>query len=119
MTESHMRLRRVKLKAGGEIHVLHNRPAPDGDMDWRGKIVENARAIADTATEKAPLTGYLVIGMFKDGAHSCGLRIDDDNNPIPTTLLPAFVEEIVRRYTVTKVQAGDTFHEIFEWRDGA
>ena len=113
MSEFAARIGRIKLKGGADLHILPTRILAPDEEDWRAKVVEHARAIAETATDAAPLVGYFVIGFYADGDHNCGFRTDDDRNPIPRSLMPAYVEELVRRYAVTKYQAGETYEEIW------
>jgi hypothetical protein len=78
-----------------KVHVL-NRQTPNGNENWRGKLIEHARQIAGYADQKSDLVGYVIIGLFSDGAHSAGARWDAERSPIPRRLLPAYIEEIVR-----------------------
>jgi hypothetical protein len=34
---------------------------------WRGKIIENAKAVADYDEADSELVGYLVLGIFSEG----------------------------------------------------
>ena len=105
---SALRLRRVRFKDGRTIEVLNNR-YPHDEENWNGKLVENAKSMA----EDSDLAGYIIITLHKDGAHSYSARIDKD--AVPATMLPSFVAEIVRRYSVTNPEAVDAFRENFEW----
>jgi hypothetical protein len=73
------------MKNGGaDVRVLNQQPVnPEGE-DWRGKIVANARGVADQATEETPLVGYVVVGLYADGCSSVGYRYDFDNCPVTT-----------------------------------
>lgn len=101
------RIGRIRMKDGGaEIRVLHQETADaGGEENWRGKIVEHARMIAEDSKPDAELVGFFVLGLFSDGSHSMGLRLDDDRCPIPRTLMPAYVEDIIRRDCITGPEA--------------
>ena len=108
----HARIGKVRLKQGGaEIRVLHNdrrSPGLNGSPEnWNGKIVENARAIA----EDDPIVGYVIVAVFENGKYNSACRIDPKRCPVPTTLWPAYVEEVVRRVTVTKAEIDDALED--------
>ncbi len=112
------RISRVRMKNGGaDVRVLNNKHMDDGGEDWRGSIVKNARVTADFATDKAPLVGYLMVGMYADGMTSASFRYDTERCPIPRALLPAWLAEVVRRDILMDGEARDVFNEMFEWRD--
>lgn len=118
MSEFRARVGRIRMKNGGaDIRVLNSEPINPNGEDWRGKIIVDARGVADQATDDAPLVGFIVIGMFSDGCTSVGFRYDKDRCPIPRALLPAWIAEVVRRDIVTAPEAEDTFNEMFEWQD--
>lgn len=119
MTEFRARIRRVRMKNGGaDVRVLNREPInPEGE-DWRGKIIANARGVAEQATNDAPLVGYVVVGLYADGAASVGYRYDFDKCPVPRMLIPAWVSEIIRRDMIVAPEARDVFNEMFEWSDG-
>ena len=73
-----------------------------GGENWRGTLIENARQVSSFETSDTPLTAYIVLGIYKDGTHSIVHRYDPDRCPIPSRLLPAFVEELVREVVVTE-----------------
>lgn len=115
MSEFRARIGRVRMKNGGaDVRVIQRQ---DEGEDWRGTVIRNARTVADHATEDAPLVGYLLIGFYGDGCSSVGFRYDPERTPIPRALMPAWVEEVVRRDMLTAVEAKDTFNDMFEWRD--
>jgi hypothetical protein len=120
MIEFAVRLRKVRLKQGGaEVRVLRSQPGPDGGDDWRGAVVRNARKVADLATEDSPLVGYVLLGLYGDGATSVGYRYDTTaKGAIPRALLPSFIAEVVRRDLIANEGARDVFHEMFEWQGG-
>ena len=113
MSEFRTRISRVRMKGGADVHILNC--LPDGAEDFRGDVVNNARILAENATGAAPLVGYFIIGFYGDGAHSCGYRMDHQKCPVPATLMPAYINEIIRKHSVTGQQACDVFNEMFQW----
>lgn len=116
MSEFRARIGRIRMKNGGaDVRVLDRDPVNPNDEDWRGKIVANARGIA----ESGELAGYLVIGMFADGSYSMGFRYDHERTPIPLSLIPSWTEEIIRRELITKHEARSVFNDMFYRVDGS
>lgn len=111
------RIRRVRMKDGADIHVLHN-PMPndlDGNPEnWRGKLRSHAAVISDQGTEIGPLDGYIVIGLFADGGSSVAFRLPER---LPACLVPGYVSEIMRRDVIVDREAERVFDDKFEWRD--
>lgn len=117
MSEFRARISRVRMKNGGaDVRVL-NRKSANGEEDWRGTIVANARTIAEQATTDAPLVGYVVVGLYADGASSVGFRYDLKRCPVPRTVIPAWIAEIIRRDMITAPEAAEVFDNKFEWVD--
>ena len=117
MSEFRARIGRIRMKSGGaEVRVLHQNSA-NGDEDWRGSIVKNARSIGEQATVESPLVGYVLVGLYGDGAASVGFRYDLKNCPVPRAVFPERVAEIIRRDMLTAPEARDVFNEMFEWRE--
>lgn len=116
MTEFRAHIGRIRMKNGGaDVRVLNRDPVnPDGE-NWRGKIIENARVIAAFDEPGSELVGYLMIGIFTDGKTSLGFRHDKERCPIPLSLMPSWVAELVRRDMIVEREARDTFNEMFEW----
>lgn len=115
MSEFAARIRRVRVKNGADVHVLHN-PMPD-ELDgtpenWRGKLIEHAKAVASQGSDDAPLDGYIVIGLFADGMSSVAFRVPQR---IPSCLVPAYVAELMRRDAITENEAERVFDQRFEW----
>ena len=101
---------KVRMKATGfEFRVIHGPPEPQDDMG--ATLMRQARMIADTDD----VAGVLVIGLTKDGGYQAGFRWDDTASPIPRTLMPSYVAEIVRREMITDVEAERVFHDNFQW----
>jgi hypothetical protein len=107
------------MKNGGaDVRVFNREPInPEGE-NWRGKLVEHARGIAEAATEDDPLVGFFIIGMFGKGTTATGFRYDPQLSPIPRAMMPAYIAEIVRRDVLMAGEARDVFNEMFEWREG-
>lgn len=119
MTEFRARIGRVRMKGGGADVVVIDREAtnPD-DENWCGKVVQNARSVAEQSTPESPLIGYILIGFYSDGATSVGFRYDPERCAIPRALMPAWISEIVRREMITAPEAEAKFNVMFEWQDG-
>lgn len=101
------RIGKVRMKSGGaEIRVLRT-PMPDlnGTENWGGRLIANAKSVASYSEPGSELVGYVLIGLFSDGSNSSGVRWDDDKTPIPRTLMPAYVEELVRTQLLTVPRA--------------
>lgn len=79
--------------------------------NWTGKIVEHARAIANSSEPKSKLDGFIIIGFFDDGRSSIGFRMPAR---IPACLAPAYVTELVRRDFVVEREAMRVFDDKFE-----
>lgn len=117
MSEFRAKIGRIRMKNGGaDVRVLDRETPNLGEENWRGSIIANARTVAEQATEKAPLVGYVVIGMYGDGCSSVGYRYDPERCPVPRALLPSWLAEIVRRDLLMGVEARDVFDEMFEWQ---
>lgn len=107
------------MKNGGaDVHVLNRELPNPGDENWCGKVIENAKAVAGFSTPDSPLVGYVLIGIYGDGQSSVGYRYDPDRCPIPRSLMPAWIAELVRRDMITANEASGKFNEMFEWQDG-
>ena len=119
MKEFRARIGRVRMKNGGaDVRVLH-RSARNGDEDWRGSVLRNARAVADFATDKSPLVAYVLVGVYGDGQSSVGYRYNPETCPIPRSLFPSWLAEVIRQDLITCKETRDVFNEMFEWQDGA
>jgi hypothetical protein len=91
------RIGKIRMKAGGAIVRVLDRVAKDpGDENWRGKLIEHARIVAGYNDKDSDLVGFVVIGLFSDGAHSLGFRWNPDRSPIPRRLMPSYLAELVR-----------------------
>lgn len=90
------RIGKVRMKSGGaEVRVLRPAVRPDGES-YKGLIVRHARMIAD---DEADMVGFVVVGIFADGTHNCGFRLDKDAT-VGRTMLPSYVADVVRRYAL-------------------
>ena len=120
MTEFRARIGRVRMKSGGaDVRVLDRQfeERPDGES-WRGKVIENAKAVANYDEPGSELVGFLLVGMFSDGQTSVGFRYDKKRCPVPLALMPAWIAELVRRDMLMAPVAEERFNEMFEWQDG-
>lgn len=101
------RIGRIRLKSGGaEVRVLRN-PMPDagGTENWRGRMIEHAKVIGAKSEPGSELVGFFVVGFFADGCNSMGIRWDDQRFPVPRSLMPAYIEELVRLNLLTEPRA--------------
>lgn len=107
------RIGKVRMKdTGFEFRVIGGVRDPENDNG--AAMMRHARDIS----QWPDMAGSIVIGIFKDGKTSVGFRWDDAMAPIPRSLLPAWVAEIIRRDLITEIEAERTFHQNFEWVDG-
>lgn len=120
MSEFRARIGRIRMKNGGaDVRVLDRKELnPDGE-NWRGKVIENARAVASFDQQGSDFVGYILIGFYSDGSSSVGFRYDANRCPIPRSLMPSYIAELVRRDMVTAPECREIFDQKFEWRDGA
>lgn len=112
------RIRRVRMKDGADVHVLHTPMVNDlggNPENWRGKLRTHAATISDQGTEASPLDGYIVIGLFADGGSSVAFRIPER---LPACLVTGYVAEIMRRDLITDREAERVFDNKFVWVDG-
>lgn len=112
---SHARIGKIRLKTGGAtLSVLHN-PMKEsaGKENWCGEVVKSARKIAEFSEPGSELCGFVVIGLYADGMHAMGLRLDETRCHVPKMLMPAYIAEIIRRDFITK----DKFNDMFERRE--
>jgi len=104
-----MRLRSVRYKDGrAPLLLLHN---PDA-IDLMGTLQDHARFIAGESNSTGRLDGFIIIGLFDDGSSSIGCRIPER---LPSCLIPAYIEELMRRDMVTEPAAKKEFDRNFEW----
>lgn len=107
MTEFAARIRSVRSK-DGKVVALHN-PMPNDGENWRGKMIEHAKGIAEN---EGNIDGFIVLALWDDGKRSLGYRM---SSRIPREFLPSYIAEIVRTDIVTEWQAENTFNDKFEW----
>lgn len=114
MNEFAARISRVRMKSGGaDVVVIDGSPLVGEYIAIRGDMQNAVRQIIANAEE---IGGYVMIAFETDGSHHICHRLDDDC-PIPRTLLPAYVTEIVRRTCIGQYDAEAKFHELFEWQE--
>lgn len=105
------RIGRIRMKNGGaEVRLIRQEtPNPDGE-NWRGDIVRCARNIAGHSKPGSELVGFVVLGLFADGATSIGWRYDYERAMVPRAVLPAWIAEVIRRDLITHPEAVETFN---------
>lgn len=106
------RIGRIKMKGGADLHILNTPTGPHGE-NWAGKLITNAKKVAEYEAPGCDLVGYLVFGLFSDGSHSSGFRWDANRSPIPRRMMPAFIAEIVREELVTEELAQQAAADVF------
>jgi len=108
------RIGKVRMKSGGaEVRLIRQeRTDAGGTENWRGDILRCAKKCVEYSEPGSELVGFVVLGLYSDGASSVGWRHDPARAVIPRALLPAYVEEIIRRDLVTHPEAVETFNRI-------
>ena len=92
------RIGRVRMKNGGaDVRVLHTPVREDDGENWNGKMIANARHLADFG----PVASYVVVAVYEDGTYALGWRGDPELTRIPRMAWPSFVAEIMRREIIT------------------
>lgn len=106
------RIGKIRMKAGGaEVRVLRrDLPNNQGTENYSGKIIECARNIAGYGQPGSELTGFVVLGLYADGATSIGWRYDATASVVPRAMLPGWVSEVLRRDIITHVEAAETYN---------
>jgi hypothetical protein len=103
------------MKDGASVTILPT-PMDHGDPEnpenWRGRLIEHAKRIADYDEPHSKLDGFLVVGLYTDGTTSIGLRIPER---LPRALIPAYISEVLRRDVITEREAERVFDEHFQW----
>jgi hypothetical protein len=106
------RIGKVRMKATGfEFRVIPGADDPESDIG--ASMIRHARSIA----QWQGLAGAIVIGVFEDGRNSVGFRWDDARSPLPRSVMPTWIAEIVRREMITAPEAGEVFNENFQWAE--
>lgn len=104
------RIGKVRMKATGfEFRVIPGVPEPE--TDFGARLLAAARSMA----AHPDMAGYLIVALTDDGAYRCAFRWDDERSPIPRTLMPSYMAEIVRREMITDIEAERVFDDKFEW----
>ena len=94
---------RVRFKSGGELRVL----TPPKRSEAARKLVYDAVIYAD---QNVDLDGFVLITFTEDARYGVAAHWGKDF-AIPRNLLPAWVEECVRRELVTTQQIHDVLAE--------
>ena len=106
MTDTHCRIRRVRMKSGADITVLRfQKPS-----DRAAVMLRQARQIV--ASRGEDLEGFILLAWGKQGGTTIGSDISD-HQPIPRALLPSWVTEVIRRDLVTEYEARRVFDEAY------
>lgn len=103
------RIGRVRMKAGGaDVHIIDGWSSPDEETVG-ATLVRSARDYADVGVHS-----FMLIGFDNSGDVLFQHRTDG-KLPLPRTLLPAYVAEMIRRYVLTDTQARIVFDDMFQW----
>jgi hypothetical protein len=89
--DPHCRIAKVKFKDGGTV-------LPVQFQTLRGEIAQRLVEYALEMASRGPLAGFVIVGWGHDGEPLSGYSQADDG-PIPISMLPAFVTEVVRKRT--------------------
>lgn len=104
------RIGKVRMKnTGFEFRVIEG--VPDPETDFGARMLDAARYIA----QDDELVGYVVVGLTENGGYRIGFRWDHDRSPIPRTLFPSYMAEVLRREMIVDVEAAEVFDSKFEW----
>jgi hypothetical protein len=104
------RIGKVRMKATGlEFRVINGPPDPASDAG--ANLMANARELA----EAEDMTGYLIVSLHAGGGFNTAFRWNDKTSPVPRTLMPSYMAEIIRRELITTIEASDEFDRRFEW----
>ena len=104
------RIGKVRMKETGfEFRVIPG--VEDPASDYGARLLRSARNIG----EDADLVGYVVVGLTEDGGFRSAFSWNEQKSPIPRTLFPAYMAEVLRREMITEVEAERVFDDKFEW----
>lgn len=104
------RIGKVRMKETGfEFRVIPGVESPTDDFG--ATMIRHAREIATAES----VAGFIILGVSEDGGYRCGFRWDDARSPMPRTLVPSYVAEVLRRELITDVSAETVFDQKFEW----
>ena len=95
----HCRISRVRMKDGGaDVRVLKS----GGGLSTRAKLLlEYARQTAAIRDKDGDFAGFLILAWGSNGWFTVSGDVATKESRIPINLLPAWVEETVRREFVT------------------
>lgn len=105
----------MRLKGGADLIILPGGKERDGGFSEA--VVSHANRIAEFDEPSDPLVATLVIGLYEKGTASVGWRCDNRRIPVPLSLLPAWIGEIVRRDIIVEGEAREIFDSMFQWRE--
>jgi len=97
------RIGRVRMKSGADVTILRT---PQRKAEHADTLVRQAADIADDPT----LCAYVIVAVCTDGTYNMGARIPD-NCPVPLSLWPSYVAEVIRRELVTVTEIDKTLEK--------
>lgn len=92
-----VRIARVRFKDGSQVAVLPN--SPDDASRW---VVGRARDAAKGMSTWTDVRGQVTIWWDRAGTYAIRMTRTDAFNPIPDTLLPSYVHDLVLRELIEK-----------------
>lgn len=73
-------------------------------------LAQYAREIA--VSRKDDLAGFVIFVWTKDGGTTTAADISNDDNPIPTAMLPSWLAEIARRDFITEKEIKNFLRDV-------
>lgn len=101
MLKRHAKIGRVRLKRGGDIHVLPIEPRSDTQQG----LIESA---VDLVTDLPDMAGYVVVVWDESATPWCHSWIEDpDETPVSAQLLPSFVHDALLTHLILEIEDED------------
>lgn len=112
MNEFRARIGRVKMKQGGaDLRIIDG---PEHQEGKEAKLLELARFAADESEPGSTLEGFLIVAFYSDKCRNVLFDLDGDHG-IPRELVPAYVNELIRREVITQAEACDVVNRAKGW----
>jgi hypothetical protein len=91
-SEPHCRIGRVRLKGGAKLCVYHN----ESQLTPAAIATALPREAQEIARDMPAMRGYVVVAWDHTGAINRAVR-NGHGSPVPYTMIPEFVTDILRR----------------------
>jgi hypothetical protein len=112
MNEFRARIGRIRMKNGGaDVRVIEGCALPRDEDEG---VAATLHRTTLELTQEADLAAFVIVGWTAQGSVSFNWRYTDQC-PMARTLIPPYVAELTRRYVVSREEASERFHEMFEW----